>query len=149
MWYQIRTTGALGGGALTRSLDIAQHEAAHVVVGVSLGLRLRKAVIATAHDYHGFAWFTLHGSRMSHALMYAAGVAWDHAVQDHSPCDAALCRELVKTDADVRTCVRVASFILSSRCVVHNRVTRALLERDLNARDIAAIARGENLPDPY
>lgn len=130
-----------------RDLDVAQHEAAHVVVGVALGLRLRKAVVGRVAHMLGYAWFTNHGSKTAHAVMYAAGVAWNHALGEHSPADAKLCREQVKTDADVRTCVRLAGDLLKSRGEAHKRVTLALLQRDLNSRDIAAIARGERLSD--
>lgn len=128
-----------------RRLDVADHEAAHVVVGVALGLRLRKAVIKTAEDFDGYAWFTNHGSRTAHAIMYAAGVAWERARGGSSIGDATLCRELVKTDSEVRTCVRVAGVMLAGLGPVHSKVTRALLENDLNAKHISKLARGERL----
>lgn len=134
-----------------RSLHLAQHEAAHVVVGVALGLRLRRAVVGyhvqDGVEMDGFAWFTNHGSPFAHAVMFAAGIALDKAHDDSSPADAALCREIVQTDDNIRTCVRIAKLILSSSKAIHKRVTMALLERNLNGRDIAALARGQKLTE--
>jgi hypothetical protein len=112
---------------------------------VALGLRLRKAVIGREDDMLGYAWFTNHGSRTAHAIMYAAGVAWERARGRSSVADAELCRELMKTEAEVRTCVRVAGVMLAGLGPAHRMVTRALLENDLNAKHISKLARGERL----
>lgn len=129
-----------------RPLEVCRHEAAHVVVGVALGLRLRKAVIGREGDALGYAWFTNHGSNMAHAIMFAAGVAWDRLCNEgNSSEDAKLCRELVADDVTARTCVRVATVMLAGLLPAHARVTEALLEKDLNAKDIAKLARGERL----
>lgn len=133
-----------------RPHSVCEHEAAHVAVGVALGLRLRKAVVGEGEDdgvkLLGYAWFTNHGSNMAHAIMFAAGVAWDRLTgQGHSSDDAKLCRELVPDDATARTCVRVATIMLAGLLPEHARVTKALVEKDLNAKDISKLARGERL----
>lgn len=135
---------------MIRDLHTTQHEAAHVVVGVALGLRLRKAVVGKAPRPNwsapGYAWFTNHGSDYAHAIMYAAGVAWERAMHNGaSPADAQLCLELVKSEDELKTCVRVAQVMLAGLGRAHRAVTKALLEQDLNSKHIAAIARGERL----
>ncbi len=140
--------------ATPRPLEIAQHEAAHVVVGVALGLRLREAVLRVealpgGWEGHGYVLFRgVHGGRQREALalMYAAGCAWEEAVGGGlSEGDERLCRGLVTSARGVRVCVRAAGAMLAGLGAAHARVTRALLERDLTARDIATLARGERL----
>lgn len=137
-----------------RPLEIAQHEAAHVVVGVALGLRLREAVLRVetlpgGWEGHGYVWFRgVHGGRQREALalMYAAGAAWDEAVGGElSEADERLVRGLVSSARGVRVCVHAAGAMLAGLGVAHARVTRALLERDLRGPDISALARGERL----
>jgi hypothetical protein len=83
------------------ALEDAQHEAAHVVVGVSLGLRLvRATVLSPVPDELGFAEF-YEGAREAFLLMYAAGL--------------------------------------------HARVTRALLEGDLDHAGVQRLGRGARI----
>ena len=140
-----------------RPLDIAQHEAAHVVVGVALGLRLRAAVVGARAGridgvpVDGWAWF--HGGarrREAIAVMTAAGVAWDRAVGApawRASLDLRGVRELTSGRHGVATAIACAAAVLSARAAAHARVTRALLARDLTGDDLAAIARGEALED--
>jgi hypothetical protein len=138
---------------MQRPLDIAQHEAAHVVVGVALGLKLRRAVLAKrdlggGYEEHGYSWFPAGTARKRNAmaLMFAAGIAWDRMVGDDlEGVDAALVRELVHSAHDVETCVTAAGALLAGLSGAHARVTRALLERDLTGADIQALARGEQI----
>src|SRR6478735_2814311 len=144
-----------------RDLSTAQHEAAHVVVGIALGLRLRKAVIGKSPRLNwtapGYAWFTSHGSALAHAIMYAAGVIWEQAHGNESPLDYKYMLEELSIkdgenvpgaeEAEVRTCLRLAKYILKDRMQAHKRVTKALLEKDLTDRDIRAIARGEKITE--
>ena len=140
---------------MSRDAAVAAHEAAHVVVGVALGLRLRAAAVGLEREgrtwYEGFAWFHAAPSRrIADAVSFAAGVAWDRALGEapHSSSeDYRLCRELCTSRHDVETCVALAAAILSARRTAHRRVTRALLERDLTAQDIAALARGERIEE--
>jgi hypothetical protein len=138
------------------SLADAQHEAAHIVVGVALGLRLRKASVQPwpDGDADGWVWFPLPPKRRTwaQAVMVAAGVAWERAVRP-SVCDAegdaqydwADLLAQVPTRHDAETCVRAAASLLTNLGPVHARVTRALLERDLTGADVARLARGERL----
>ena len=138
-----------------RDLAAIQHEACHIVVGIALGLRLRKAVISKGvlegQNIAGYSWFTSHGSALAHAIMCAAGVVWERAHGRESPIDYRhMLEELnVKGDVDgeVRTCLRLAQILLKNHGTAHKRVTMALLEKDLTDRDIRAIARGEKVTE--
>jgi hypothetical protein len=144
-----------------RDLDAIQHEACHVVVGIALGLRLRKAAISKESrdgwKTSGYAWFTSHGSALAHAIMYAAGVVWEQAHGRESPLDYKyMLEELSIKDGDnvpgaeqaeVRTCLRLAKYLLKDRMTAHKQVTKALLDRDLTDKDIRAIARGEKITE--
>lgn len=135
--------------AAQRCLDSAQHEAAHLVVGVALGLRVRRVVIepapAKGWTQPGYCWFNA-GPTLAESLMFAAGIAWERALGHGDPTDASIdaawCRSLVGP-ANVEASVRAAGAMLAGLGGVHARVTRALLERDLGPDDIAALARGE------
>jgi hypothetical protein len=131
-----------------RLLSDAQHEAAHVVVGVALGLRLYRAQLrpVSAPDCDGLTlWEPRPWYREADLLMTAAGVAWERHCGDlaHASADvASLRRSGVKGNARVRVLERAAWAILTARAGTHARVTRALLERDLTAADVRALARG-------
>lgn len=138
-----------------RDAAVALHEAAHVVVGVALGLRMRRAVLK--ERALGGGWFELgqvlfEGKpqgphREALALMYAAGIAWDrrHGEEDLERGDIELLRELSSGPHAVRTYIRAADSMIYTRSRTHRRVARALLERDLTGKDITALARGERL----
>ncbi len=82
-------------------------------------------------------------------VMYAAGVAWERR-----------CGDLTKAAFDVRDrrrmgvrgngrlvgLERAAWALLAERHALHTKIVRALLERDLTARDVRALARGERTP---
>ncbi len=134
-----------------RDLEAAQHEAAHVVVGVAVGLHLLRASVlpppAENWTAPGHCWFRGDPKRhVAEATMFAAGVAWERAVGNSDPTDAyhdlAGCVDLVGPD-NAETCIRLARATLFELARVHTRVTRALLERDLTVRDISKIVRGE------
>ena len=145
-----------------RNLKTVQHEACHVVVGIALGLRLRKVSIGKeirdGWIFSGQSWFTNHGSALAHAIMYAAGVVWEQAHGRESPLDYKyMVQELAIKDsenvpgaeaAEIRTCLRIARYILKDRKKAHKLVTMALMERDLTDADIRAIARGEKVTEP-
>lgn len=139
-------------------LSAAQHEAAHVVVGVSLGLVLGRASAVAWCDgpdaCAGYAWFPLPPGRRTwaQAIMVAAGVAWERALAPSAPdSEGPACydwAELVATlpsRHDAETCVKAAGALLAGLGAVHGRVTRALLARDVTGHDVAALARGERL----
>lgn len=131
-----------------RSLEIAAHEAAHVVVGVALGLRLRAAKIAPADmpTWSGYAWFP-RAKGVRWALVLAAGVVWEEAHGGVSDGDLEMLRALGYKQVDIAALGIAAGAILAKRHKAHADVTRALLERDLTEIDIAAIARGERISD--
>jgi hypothetical protein len=129
-----------------RPYGVVAHEAAHVVVGVALGLRLHSAVVKRWYEGYttrlGWTWFP-RARGIADALISAAGVAWSNATRDglgiQDECDL---RELVNGTADWRTCVTAAAAILETRATAHARVVRALLEHDLTHADIERLARG-------
>lgn len=140
------------------TLDVAQHEAAHLVVGVALGLHLGRAsaracVIGDEHCA-GYAWFPLPPGRRTwaQAIMVAAGVAWERAVAPGVSDTDGVARydwadllEAVPSRHDAETCVRSAGALLTGLGAMHARVTRGLLERDLTGADVARLAEGERL----
>ena len=145
-------------GFEVRDLETAQHEAAHVVVGARLGLRLEIASLGpwpgcrkTSPDAHalGYAsFFEKRGDGTAQAIMLAAGVAWDRALGYdpwHSTFDWQECRKIVRGVQSVEACVTAAAAMIARLGTFHARVTRALLERDITGADLAALCRGEEL----
>jgi hypothetical protein len=136
-----------------RPLDVAQHEASHVVVGASVGLRLRHATAARTGrtvdgcEEVGWTWFHEGGHRAAFALMYAAGLAWERSVGGlwRGTPDERLVREQLPGRGSVVACVRAADAMLRGLMSQHARVTRLLLERDLWPKDMAALTRGQRV----
>ncbi len=137
---------------MKRALATAQHEAAHVVVGVALGLRLREAVIGEAEvageRLEGYAWFP-GANRLDWGITLAAGVARSraHGAEGDARLDLAELRRLRFSARNVESLVIAAWAILTERSEAHARVTAALLQRDLVESDIALIAEGLPLPE--
>lgn len=134
-----------------RDLATAQHEAAHVVVGLALGMRLLRAAvqIPPAKDWTapGYCWFRHEPRRpIAEAITFAAGVAWERAVgcPDDADADAEACIQLVGA-RDAETCIRAARGLLTELAAAHTRVTRALVDRDLRLPEIQKLVRGERL----
>lgn len=132
----------------SREQDSAQHEAAHVVVGVALGLRLRSAEIYTANKdgNDGHTWFPdAHG--VAGALMYAAGIAWSDSIGKRwqGVGDLEILRGLRFSERDIRALKLSAAAMLSSRVEAHRLVTQALLnERKITGADVMRLARKES-----
>lgn len=128
----------------------AQHEAAHIVVGVALGLRLIEANLTRKKvgrfDYLGeTVWEPKPWPREAGLLMTAAGLAWERACGDliHARGDTAeLRRAGVRGNARVRVLERAAWAILAGRPALHTRLTRALLEGSVTGQDIQRMIRG-------
>jgi hypothetical protein len=137
---------------MTRSFAVAQHEAAHVVVGVALGLRLKRAcILPPGGRVVGYAGFDKRcGTAEAFTLMLAAGVAWEEIAAgswDEARGDLAVLREMgIPTRARVAVLTKAAHALLARLRPVHAQVARALLARDLSGADISTIARGE-LPE--
>jgi hypothetical protein len=124
----------------------AEHEAAHLVVGCALGLKLRRATVlpgTTDPKLDGYAWF--HGPMRAHAafgVMYAAGIYWESRAggdPEDARYDKVHARACFKSAADVRTAARLAGEILTARRGVLARVARELLDRDLTAKDVQSL----------
>lgn len=140
---------------MSRALDMAQHEAAHVVVGVALGLRLRKAALGHAgfdipgYATMGYSLFTVPRRKSTAwAITLAAGIAFERRLGDAYKtwrADYALLRKDGHSAHAISALVVAADAILETRRQVHARVTRALLQRDLTGADIEAIAKGERV----
>jgi hypothetical protein len=133
-----------------RELDDAQHEAAHVVVGVALGLRLRRVWLGKEkvgrYLYTGCAeWEPRPWPAEAHRIMTAAGVAWERRGGDleHAAGDLAWLRKEHVVGARLVAVERAAWALLETRMGLHTRVARALLERDLTGADVSRMARGE------
>ena len=128
-----------------KDLAVAKHEAAHIVVGVTCGLKLKHATITPSGGLLGYAWF--HGNpqgphREALALMYAAGVAWENG---RSPADRALLRGVCSGRHAELAIIRAADCMLVVRGALIERVAHALLRAGtLTGADISAIARGES-----
>jgi hypothetical protein len=132
----------------------AAHEAAHVVVGVALGLRFRAAAVGYQRDpelgwVDGCVTFDRrYGSADAWAIMFAAGVYYEER-RGHPTVargDRAYLRYACKgSAASMRTSIVAAGAILESRRAAWDAVTRALLERDLTAADVERLAQGETI----
>lgn len=142
---------------MRRPPSVAAHEAAHVVVGVALGLRLREARVCRerlpdGRTLEGYAWFagSPRGRREAFALMYAAGIAHDRALRTPGysySWDAAHAREMCSGRLGYEATIKAAAALLQLLREPHARVTAALMERDLRAADILALARGDGVAD--
>lgn len=129
-----------------RDLSAAQHEASHVVVGMSLGLHLDRVYLGEEEpgEIGACVWNTGVKDPTAWRLMYAAGVAWERRCGDVAKAeyDIAELRALgVQGNRQIATLERAAWALLAERHALHSRITRALLDRDLKASDIKALAR--------
>lgn len=148
--------------AEVRDLETAQHEAAHAVVGWRLGLRLARAGLgalpsmrhsAPDPDAYGYVLFSgRRGDGTAHALMLAAGVAWDRMLRfapHWSAHDRALVRKITHGRIGTEACITAAMAMLAGLMPEHARVTRALLEHDIvGAAALDAVCRGVPTDEP-
>ncbi len=139
-----------------RDFLVSLHEAAHIVVGMAVGLRVRRAVLGPKPNHgtvrmYGCVWFhDRHATPTQLALAYAAGCAWDRSVKTPNQRgyewvdgDAEILRRMRYTKREIDALALSASAILHGRASVHARVARALYEHDLDESDLEAIAVGE------
>lgn len=136
------------------ALADAQHEAAHVVVGSALGLRLIRAWIGErvigGKIYLGMAeWHPKPWPREADLLMTAAGIAWERRSGGdliHASGDVAdLRRAGIKGNARIRVLERAAWALLVERQGLHARITRALLDGEVTGADLRRIARAPGM----
>jgi hypothetical protein len=135
--------------AAPRSFLDAQHEAAHVVVGLTLGLRLTFAKLYPLSRTEKVAETQFEGVLSADdprfAITIAAGIAWERGIKAPGECDRVDRAMLVRAHysrGEIRGLVRAAAAILATRGPAHARVTRLLVERDLTRADGAALMRG-------
>src|SRR5688572_19198623 len=93
----------------------AEHEAAHVVVGLAMGLRLHRASLTPEVIDGvltcGYAWFG--GSSregLARSVMYCAGVAWESrpgGMPEAASADRRLARKYFRSAHDLQTGVRI------------------------------------------
>lgn len=130
---------------MSRTIEVARHEAAHVVVGVALGLHLSEAVVE-ADNMAGYALFRVPKSkRLAWAITLAAGIAFERRSGDEYTArgDRELLRKLGHKRHAIESLVCAADAILESRATAHALVTRALMQRDITGSDVEAIATGD------
>lgn len=134
-----------------RRFDVAQHEAAHIVAGQAVGLRVRRAILGDEPCHgtwrmYGAVWFNDRTATPTQlAIAIAAGCAWDRGMHEESEGDFRLLRTMRHTRKEIDALVVAASAILSGRMAIHQRCARALYERDLDAGDILRIVEGERI----
>lgn len=131
------------------TLSTAQHEAAHIVVARALGVRVTHATAQESSDAWGYVSHTDVRKRrpLVEALIAAAGLVYEARAE--GPRDASWAmsdyedarRAARKAGVSLRVVVRLAGALLHERAAIHDRVARALCERDLTARDLRALER--------
>jgi hypothetical protein len=132
-------------------LPLAEHEAAHLVVGLSLGLRLRtvslEPTVLDGLTVLGYTWFG--GSSregLARSIMYCAGVAWESrpgGVPVAASADRRLARKYFRSEHDLQTGVKIAAEILATRRRVHASVVSELLDRArLGPKDVERLVLG-------
>ena len=128
----------------------AEHEAAHLVVGLALGLKLRKATarrsILNGQIVDGHVWFQPGRHYLAFGIMVCAGIAWERRPEvaaqswpEAIEADYKQAWQIHRFKANIETSVRVAREMLDARRRLHARVTSELLDRDLTGRDIEAL----------
>lgn len=130
-----------------RRTDVAEHEAAHVVVGASLGLPFKRAKVGReewrSFVIEGLTWF---GGRcwLAHGITACAGVVWERR-EGGSRLGAAADRRNAQNCFDQRnisTGCKAAADILRTRGEILERVARELCDRDLGPAELAELAVG-------
>lgn len=126
---------------------VAEHEAAHMVVGLALGLRLKRAAVEEfawrGWRAMGFTWFAVGPrKRLAAGVMASAGMAWEGRPGGDlgfASGDQQLAREWLKSAHDVATATRIAAEILSGRKAIHAKLAHELCNGALGPRDVARL----------
>lgn len=135
-----------------RTPDVARHEAAHAVIGVYLGLRLCRARVTPGDTWAGYTDFDNSRRRRLHlGIMFAAGPAGDGLYGIDAPPawreDFRQIGDLYFSPSERVILIDMATRYLRGPCRRSwERVSEALLHRDLSGREIKAlIVHGEAL----
>ncbi len=128
----------------------AEHEAAHVVVGAALGLRLRKATIAAGelngHVAAGYSWFYVGRKYMAFGIMACAGIAWERKCGRNGDAiagDLEIARQVWDCRrSEIETGVRLARELIDARARIHSRIASKLCDRDLGPGDLERLIVG-------
>ncbi len=132
-------------------LEDAHHEAAHVVVGLALGLRVQEVKLGLKNKeggYYevGYTQFFGNSSHYAWAIAYAAGIAYEQYTgnpnaHDHGSGDLSALRNIgVRTKGAVAALVVAANGILRANRALHSKVTKALLDKGtLKEADILSL----------
>lgn len=132
-------------------LTVAEHEAAHMVVGLALGLRFKRAAVEEwsfrGWRALGFTWFSVGPrTRLAAGVMSCAGIAWEARPggwHEGADGDRKLAREWLTGAHDVRVATRIAAELLAARRAIHIRLAHELCERSLGPRDVARLVLGD------
>ena len=133
-------------------LATAEHEAAHLVVGLALGLRLRKATIVPSPLGRtgiacGYVWFYSDRKYLAQAIMSAAGIIWDERSGLNSDISGSVDLKNMKalvSLSDIPTCFSLAKELLEGRRRLHARVASELCDRDLGPADVERLVLEHN-----
>jgi hypothetical protein len=134
-------------------LAVAQHEAAHVIVGLALGLRLRRVTVKPERVKGvglllGNTVFDARcGSVEAWSLTYAAGSAWEkrHGDWRHAWLDEARLRERNVRGRGLAALEHAAWCVLHRASGAHARLTRKLLDAgELSGHEVQALLGGES-----
>lgn len=125
------------------NLSDAEHEAAHLVVGLALGLKLKRAFVRRA-TYEGIlidglVYFNGYARRrLAVGVMACAGIVWEARLgrKGLDWVDAKLARDCLTSAHDVKVATNLAREILDGRRRLHARVASELCDRDLGPADV-------------
>lgn len=120
-----------------------------MVVARALGVRVSHVTAQESEDAWGYTSHTDVRKRrpLVEALIAAAGLVYEaRAPGPRNPGWAAsdytaARRAARRAGVSLRVVIRLAGALLHERAAVHDRVARALCERDLNAKDLQALER--------
>lgn len=128
------------------NLADAEHEAAHLVVGLALGLKLRRAFVRretwNGLTIDGLVYFNgYQRRRLAIGVMACAGIVWEAKLgrKGLDWVDAKLARTCLTSTHDVLVATRLAREILEGRRRLHARVASELCDRDLGPADVEAL----------
>lgn len=135
-------------------IDTSFHEAAHIVVGCALGMRVRSATAEPSFRANGQRVLGLvsfcNADPEALAIMFAAGVMWERRFGDIDTAwgDLAMLRQMrISASARLRTLETCAWEILRQRLAIHTTVASALRRGPLRHREIQRLAIGEPAAD--